>query len=253
MNRSDAEKPFVSIVIPVFNSEATLTPLVDELAGLGAQYRIEIILVNDASTDRSEEICAALYEKHRHVVKALSLFPNAGEYPAVMAGLKHAQGDFVVTMDDDGQNPPSEVPPLVEPLLKGECDVTYGAYPRKRQAFWRKLVSKTYNAAACFALKKPRELYLSSFRAMNRPLLDTVLRENYAFPYVDARIFRRTKRIGQVLVRHEPRKAGRSGYTPVKLLRLFISMMLSLREPPHGRAEESFTVRRSWGIGENRA
>jgi glycosyltransferase involved in cell wall biosynthesis len=243
-------RPFVSIVIPVYNSASTLGPLVEQLLEVpGGQYRLEIILINDASPDRSEEVCAALHEKYPSAVKVLSLFPNAGEYPAVLTGLRHSRGDIAVIMDDDGQNPPSEISRLAAPVLTGECDIAYASYPRKGQALWRRLVSAVYNAIACIAMGKPFHLYLASFRVLNRALLDAILQEAGNCPYLDVVVFRKTRRIMQVPVRHEPRVSGKSGYTPAKLALLLADMLVSLPALSWcRRPKPAPVVQKSWGF-----
>ena len=101
----------LSILIPIYNSEKTIGRLVDGLINsLDPLYKLEIVLVNDRSIDRSEEVCISLFEKYKETVKFYSLSKNFGEHSAVMAGLNHVTGDYTVIMDDDFQNPISEVP-----------------------------------------------------------------------------------------------------------------------------------------------
>lgn len=251
---SRVQKPFVSAVIPVFNSEAGLGALVEELIqGMKREYKAEIVLVNDASGDRSEEVCIRLYEKYPHEIKVISLARNAGEYNAVMAGLKYASGDYAVTLDDDGQNPPSQIFVLMEALLSGPYDVVYGTYKQKKHPGWRNAASKLHNAAACIFLQKPPRLYLSSFKAIKRSLLNEVIKDDTSYPLPDALILRAARNIGQVFVDHEPRKSGKSGYSFRKLLLLSLRMLpfQPFRRGEKGRPQ--FVIRKTWGIEKERA
>ncbi len=244
-----AEKPFVSAVIPVFNSEASLGPLVEELIqGMTRAYRTEIILVNDASLDHSEEVCAGLYKKYPNNIKVISLARNAGEYNAVMAGLKHASGDYAVILDDDGQNPPSQIFILMETLMSGPYDVVYGVYKRKMHSGWRNAASMLHNAAACFFLSKPSSIYLSSFKAINRFLIDEICKDDTPDPFPDALILKASKRIGQVPVDHEVRKTGKSGYSFKKLFLLSLRMLPKRGGSCSASSLKQFVIRKTWGV-----
>jgi undecaprenyl-phosphate 4-deoxy-4-formamido-L-arabinose transferase len=213
----------VSVVVPVFNSEATLAPLVERLRGALAQrYDLEIVLVNDGSVDRSGEVCRELASRHRFV-RFVDLSRNFGEHNAVMAGLRYASGDCAVIIDDDFQNPPEEVAALVEKLAQG-YDVVYSRYETKQHSPFRNLGSFVNNAAATVLLKKDRDLYLSSFKAINRFAIDEITRYEGPYPYVDGLLLRVTRNIATQTVRHDPRAHGRSNYTTVRLLRLWLNM-----------------------------
>ncbi|MEX2113059.1 MAG: glycosyltransferase family 2 protein [Pirellulales bacterium] len=213
----------VSIVIPVYRGERTIEPLVRELHDtLAVRYRLEIVLVNDGSPDRSAAVCRALAEELA-CVRFLNLSRNFGEHNAVMAGLNHATGDYVVIMDDDFQNPPSEVPKLVETIRQG-YDVVYSYYAVKRHHPLRNLASRFNDRVAALLLEKPRNLYLSSFKAINRFVVDELVKYDGPYPYIDGLVLRVTRNYGRVLVDHEERRDGRSGYTLRKLLALYLNM-----------------------------
>ena len=221
-------RPNVSIVIPVYNAQETIGPLVDELvARLDISYRLEIVLINDCSADRSEDACIALFEKHPEVVRFFSLAKNVGEHNAVMAGLNQCSGDFVVIMDDDFQNPISEVMKLLNFGLEHDYDVVYTWYERKRHALWRNLGSWFNDQVANAMLKKPRGLYLSSFKLLNRFLVNEIIRYDLPFSYIDGLILRTTEKIGRLQVEHGAREIGRSGYTLRKLIRLWMNMFVN--------------------------
>ena len=213
----------VSVVVPVFNSEATLAALVERLvASLATRYELEIVLVNDGSSDASGEVCRELAARHRFV-RFVDLSRNFGEHNAVMAGLRYASGDCAVIIDDDFQNPPEEVAALVEELALG-YDVVFSRYETKRHGPFRNFGSFVNNAAATVLLKKDWDLYLSSFKAINRFLIDEITRYEGPYPYVDGLILRVTRNIGTRTVRHDERSQGRSNYTTARLLRLWLNM-----------------------------
>jgi undecaprenyl-phosphate 4-deoxy-4-formamido-L-arabinose transferase len=213
----------LSIVIPVYRGERTIGPLVCELHDtLADRYELEIILVNDGSPDRSAEACREL--ANRIVcVKFVNLSRNYGEHNAVMAGLNHATGQYVVIMDDDFQNPPSEVPKLVETIRQG-YDVVYSRYAVKRHHPLRNLASRVNDRVAAVLLDKPRDLYLSSFKALSRFVVDEVVKYDGPYPYIDGLVLRVTRNYAQVLVSHDERRDGHSGYTLQKLLALYFNM-----------------------------
>lgn len=218
--------PALSIVIPVYNSEKTIDrlcqTLIDELA---PRWHLQIVLVDDGSADNSARECIRLHQQHRGIVDCVLLARNFGEHNAVMAGLHRVRGRCCVIMDDDFQNPPSEVEALLTEISKG-YDVVYVRYASKQHNWWRNLGSRLHNRMATYALKKPANLYLSSFKAMSAFVVREAIRYTGPDPYLDAIILRTTRRIGTVAVKHEARKEGASGYTTAKLLSLWSNMMV---------------------------
>lgn len=219
--------PGLSLVIPVYNAERTIASLCQTLISLYANaYRLEIILINDGSRDNSHSLCLELHRAHPDIVTYLRLSRNFGEHSAVMAGLNHVNGDYCVIMDDDFQNPPEEVSRLIVELDKG-YDVVYSSYPLKKDSIFRNFGSRLNNRMANYVLHKPEDLYLSSFKAMNRFLVDEVVKYTGPDPYLDAIILRTTANIGTVSIRHDKRRFGRSGYTLKKLVSLWGNMVVS--------------------------
>jgi glycosyltransferase involved in cell wall biosynthesis len=213
----------VSIVIPVFRGERTVRPLVESLLhGLAAHWRLEIVLVNDGSPDDSAAVCREL-ARRSPVIKFVNLSRNFGEHNAVMAGLNHATGDYVVLMDDDFQNPPGEVPKLLAEIEKG-YDVVFARYAVKRHHPLRNFGSRFNDWAALALLDKPRGLYLSSFKVLSRFVVDELVKYDGPYPYIDGLVLRLTRNYSQVLVQHDPRREGRSGYTFRKLVSLYLNM-----------------------------
>jgi len=217
--------PELSIIIPVYNSEKTISPLVEKILDeAGKICALEIILVNDRSGDNSEAVCISLYEKFKPRLKYYSLAKNVGEHNAVMAGLNQMNGDFAIIMDDDFQNPVSELIKLYEFVLINDVDVVYTFYEKKQHSFFRNLGSSFNNRVANIMLKKPKDLYLSSFKLINRYLVEEIIKYDLPFPYIDGLILRTTSRIGKIQVIHEKRSEGHSNYTLTKLVNLWMNM-----------------------------
>jgi glycosyltransferase involved in cell wall biosynthesis len=215
----------LSIVIPVYRGAASIGPLVDLLVdALHDRYALEIVLVNDCSPDNSEEICIGLFRKYPRVVKFYSLAKNVGEHNAVMAGLNKSTGDWVVIMDDDFQNPVSEVVKLVSFASNHSYDVVYTKYENKKHSLLRNLGSRLNDKVANVMLKKPKNLYLSSFKAINRFLVGEMVKYTLPHIYLDGLILRTTSNIGKCTVEHRERAQGRSGYTLRKLFSLWLNM-----------------------------
>jgi glycosyltransferase involved in cell wall biosynthesis len=228
----DESSPHLSIVIPLFNAALTLPALYQELATLEIGGGFELILVNDGSRDETEEIARRLTRESRISITFLSLSRNFGEHNAVMAGLRASRGHYVVTMDDDLQNPPSEVLKLLSAAESERHDVVYAIYQRKEHAWWRNLGSRLTNLIADYVVEKPRKLYLSSFRCMTRLVADEVAKSRIPYPYIDGLIFQVTQNAGVVRVRHMEREQGQSGYTLRKLVRLWMSMLVNFSVLP---------------------
>jgi undecaprenyl-phosphate 4-deoxy-4-formamido-L-arabinose transferase len=215
----------LSVLIPVYNSEKSIERLVEGLIkNLESYFRLEIILVNDNSVDRSENICIALFKKYKERVKFYSLSKNVGEHGAVMAGLNKVTGDYTVIMDDDFQNPVSEVVKLVNTALENDYDIVYSYYEKKRHNFFRNLGSRFNDSVANLMLKKPKDLYLSSFKVLNKFLVKEIIKYKAPFPYIDGIILQVTDNIGKVKVEHSSREEGHSGYTFKKLIALWLNM-----------------------------
>ena len=222
----------IGIVIPVYNGALTIGNLVDKLIALLPYKNKKIILVNDGSTDNSHEVCLKKAEQYPDIITYLSLSKNFGEHNAVMAGLNYADTDYVVIMDDDFQNPPDEVEKLINTTIDGGYDVTYSYYEEKKHTFFRNFGSKFNDIVATFLLDKPPNLYLSSFKCMNRFMVNEVIKYKGPFPYIDGLILRVTRNIGKVMVRHEERQINRSNYTLRKLIHLWLNMFVNFSVIP---------------------
>jgi undecaprenyl-phosphate 4-deoxy-4-formamido-L-arabinose transferase len=229
---ADPSRPALSIVVPVYNGAATVGTLVEAVETLDVPGGLEIVLVVDGSPDNSLEVCRALLAKAKVPITLVNLARNFGEHNAVMAGLHHARGAHVINMDDDLQNPPSELLKILEHAQRTGADVVYTYYAAKEHESWRNLGSRFTNWVADILLDKPRGLYLSSFRCMSAFLVEQVLKYDGPFAYIDGLILQSTQSIERIQVVHLPRAEGRSNYTFRRLVRLWMNMFLNFSVMP---------------------
>lgn len=214
----------VSFVIPCYRSEQTIGKVVEEINRTMAvmeQYRHEIILVNDASPDATFRVIQELCERQKNVC-GVNLARNFGQHAALMAGFGYAKGDIVVCLDDDGQTPADEVGKLLAEVEAG-TDVVYARYAHKQHSGFRNLGSKINELMTRVMLGKPKELYISSYFAAKRFVVEEILRYENPFPYVIGLVLRATKNITNVDVEHRERMSGTSGYTLGKLFGLWFN------------------------------
>jgi glycosyltransferase involved in cell wall biosynthesis len=219
-------------VIPVYNGSQTIGLVVDRIHTVFASMQFDVILVNDGSEDDSEVVCAELGKKLPHIVTFVQLSRNFGEHNAVLAGLSHARGRYIAVLDDDGQNPPEDVVPMLEELKSRNYDVIYGHYVKKKHSWFRNSGSWFNDRIATFILDKPKDLYLSSFKVMTRFVVDEIIRYRGPFPYIDGLIYRTTRKIGQIPVQHRANTSGGSRYSFRKLVRLWLNMFLNFSIAP---------------------
>lgn len=214
----------LTIVVPVYRGAATIGTLVAALSALAPAGGLEIVLVNDGSPDNSGDVCRELAAKATVPLTYIEHARNYGEHNAVMTGLRHARGAYVITMDDDLQNPPEEVIKLYDHARLGGWDVVYTRYAEKKHEGWRNLGSRFANAVADQLLDKPKGLYLSSFRCMSALVVREITRYRGPYPYVDGLIMQVTQRIASIEVLHLARAEGRSNYTLRRLVLLWLNL-----------------------------
>jgi polyisoprenyl-phosphate glycosyltransferase len=214
----------LSVVVPVYNSEALVAPLLARLsAALSAlTTRFEIILVDDGSPDGSWAAIEAVREAYGERLVAVQLMRNYGQHNALMCGLNLARGEYVVTMDDDLQNPPEEIARLLACIRAGNLDLVYGSADQRKHAPWRNV-----GAAAVWQFYRTvfrSTVMPSTFRVMRQQLVRSVLFYDLNFTYLDGLLAWCTSRIGSVQVEHHARAHGRSGYSMRKLLLLTLNL-----------------------------
>jgi dolichol-phosphate mannosyltransferase/undecaprenyl-phosphate 4-deoxy-4-formamido-L-arabinose transferase len=210
--------PVYSVVIPVYRSATTLRELHARLGAVLASLArpFEIVYVEDSGPDDSWEALRALAGEDPRVT-AIQLMRNSGQANATLCGLAHARGQFVLTLDDDLQHPPEEIPRLIAALAP-DVDVVMGAPREKRHHWARRFGSAFIHRLNCYLLGKDPSLQFTSFRLMRRPVVDGLIALRTLSPALGPMLTAVTRRIINATVEHHPRKAGRSGYTLSRLL-----------------------------------
>ena len=219
--------PALSFVIPLYNSAATIASLVHDIETLQVEGGHEVILVNDGSADATTAVCRDLVRTARVPITLVEHARNFGEHNAVLTGWRHAQGSYIVNLDDDGQNPPGEAVRLWQHASREGLDVVFGHYEVKQHSPWRNAGSWFTNRMTDWALDKPPGFYLSSFRCVSAFVTRQVVSYAGPYPYIDGLLLQVTQRIGSITVRHDVRRAGESGYTLRRLIRLWLSAWLN--------------------------
>lgn len=223
-----APGPLYSIVVPVFNSEQivgrTIERVIETFTEAGLAF--ELILVNDGSSDGSWEVISQVARSTPHVV-AINLLKNYGQHHALLAGFRASRGAYVITLDDDLQNPPTEALKLIDTAHAGAHDVVFGRFERKQAAGYRRLGSKMISLINRRVFNQPSTLAVSNFRLLRRDVVDRICNDNHAFPYITGQALIYSNRPGNVPVRHEPRPVGKSTYSLLRIARLVLTILFS--------------------------
>ncbi len=214
----------VSFVIPCYASEKTIGSVIrevnDAMKQLG-KYQWEFVLINDCSPDATFNEISKLSEQYDNII-GINLARNFGQHAALMAGFNEVSGDIVVCMDDDGQTPGNEVGKLLKKIEEG-FDVVYARYANKKHSGFRNFGSMLNSKMTEYLLDKPQELFVSSYFAVQRFVVDEMIKYEHAFPYVIGLVLRSTKNITNVDVTHRDRTEGTSGYSLKKLIGLWMN------------------------------
>jgi glycosyltransferase involved in cell wall biosynthesis len=228
----DRQRFRYSVVIPVYNSEKIVGTTIDRVVAVFTEAGLdhEVILVNDGSTDDSWEVIA---EKAREIpsVVALDLLKNYGQHHANLAGLRESTGDYVITLDDDLQNPPDQALLLIDEAMTGK-DLVFGVFERKQAAGYRRLGSRLIGMINRRIFNQPADLQVSNFRILRRDVVDRICASNTAHPYLTGQALIYSRKRGNVTVRHDPRPVGKSNYSTVKILRLVMTILFSYSSFP---------------------
>ena len=222
----------VSIVVPVYQSATCLPELARRVSeDVGAHYAsYELILVNDSSPDESWQVIEKLAREFGFV-RGINLRRNVGQDNAIMAGLHRASGDIVIIMDDDLQHDPSDIPRLASQILQGS-DVVYAHFVRKHQALWKNLGSWFNGRVAELVLEKPKDIYMSPYKAIRAEVVREIIKYDGPYSYVDGLIFTITTNISQIAATHHPRFAGASNYNLWRSIRVWLKLATSFSVIP---------------------
>jgi len=190
---------------------------------VGAHFdSYELILVNDGSLDESWEVIVQLTREHDFVT-GVNLRKNVGQDNAIMAGLNVASGEVIVIMDDDLQHDPWDISALHHRLQEG-FDVVYARFERKRQALWKNVGSWFNDRVAVVVLGKPKDIYMSAYKAIRREVVDEIIKYGGPYPYVDGLIFSVTSNITEVPATHHRRFAGEGNYNLLKSIGVWLKL-----------------------------
>ncbi len=222
----------ISVVVPVYNSEQTLEPLVSRLRAVLSDCadNFEIILVNDGSKDSSWQVIVKLVEANSFV-SGVNMMRNYGQHNALLAGIRMARFGITVTIDDDLQHPPEEIPKLLEKLNEG-FDVVYGTARAERHGLWRNLASQITKVAMSSVMNVKVACKVSAFRVFRSCIRESFADYRGANPSIDVLLDWGASRFGSVAVSHLSREKGASNYTFAKLVTHAINMITGFSTLP---------------------
>lgn len=226
------DKPAFSVVIPVYNSQESLRELHRRL---GETFRLmgktcEIIFVNDGSHDGSLDVLHELKKNDPRVI-VIDLMRNFGQQNALLCGFSYCQGDYVITIDDDLQNPPEEIPKLFQKLQEG-YDAVFASYRRKKDKIYKNLGSLLVRKLTQKIFDLKNNLRFSSFRIIRKAIVDEIIQVRTPFPYISGMLLSVTRKIVNVQVEHNKRQFGHSNYTFGKLVRLAFNLLINYSTYP---------------------
>jgi glycosyltransferase involved in cell wall biosynthesis len=204
-----------SIVVPCYNSGPWIDELVDRIDQVMAPVPggYELILVNDASSDAETWTAIARNARERLQVRAIDLMFNVGQFRALICGFEASVGEFVITMDDDLQNPPEEIPKLIRAMdSRPDMEAVIAAYESKAHSWMRNLGTRLIASIYARGFGKPKGLQTTSFRILRRKLVNTICEHHTVKPVIGALILQSTSRLMNTPVEHHPRRQGKSGY-----------------------------------------
>ena len=211
-----------SVVVPVYNSEHTLEDLYSRLKNVfenELHEDFELILVDDSSKDSSFRIMQKLRSQDKRV-RIIQMAKNFGQHPALLCGFSYVRGEFVITMDDDLQHPPEELPKMIRTLNeRPDVDVILARYEGRKHNFIRRLGTRISVWATSRMLGKDPELEITSFRLMRRFIVDAIVKNSIHLPQIGNLLVQTSNRIINVSVRHDSRAFGKSGYSFRRLVR----------------------------------
>ena len=249
MSFNDTIKPSISVVIPVYNSELTLPRLVERLlpvlSGLARDY--ELVLVNDGSRDQSWSVIQRLAVEHQWI-RGINLMRNYGQHNAILCGIRAARFNILVTMDDDLQHPPEELPKLLAKLEEG-LDVVYGTPEEEQHGLLRDVASMITKIALQSAMGTETARGVSAWRVFSTQLRDAFAGYHSPFVSIDVLLTWGTTKFGSVRVRYDPRTIGKSNYSFRKLVRHAMNMMTGFSVLPLQLASIIGFVFTLFGIG----
>ena len=220
-----SENKMLSFVIPCYRSEKTVMTVVDEIEDTVVkrpEFDYEIILVNDGSPDNVWSVIEKRAKEDEHVI-GINLAKNFGQHCALMAGYNQTIGDYVLSLDDDGQTPANAMFDLIDKLEEG-FDIVFASYPETHQNAFRRWGSDFAKKMSDFMFDvKGEERKGSSYFVMKRFVVDEIVRYKHSYPYIAGLILRTTRNIETVPIEHRDRIQGKSGYNLRSLISLWLN------------------------------
>lgn len=222
-----------SVVIPVYNSEPIVATTVQRTQSFFESNKLpyEIILVNDGSSDNSWQVIEKIARDSEHVV-AINLLHNYGQHSANLCGFKYSTGDYVITMDDDLQNPPEEIAHLIAQAKHGNHDLVIGQFREKKHVLYRRVGTVLIRAINQRIFGSPKDLVLTNFRIIRRDVVDRICNYRTSYPYVPGLALMFSNNRANVLVEHQERSAGKSNYNLLKILKLVSTILFNYSSYP---------------------
>ena len=225
----------ISIVVPVYNSSSIIENLTKDIVSITKDLsnvdKVQLILVNDCSTDDSWKKISILSEKYKESVIGVNLMRNYGQHNAIMAGLKLANGEYILLMDDDYQHPPKEIPKIFAKIKEG-YDVCYTSYKNNTYSRLKIFGSWINKKISNILIDKPKDIYLSSFKIITKKVLKEIIKYDGPFVYIDGLIFDITKNVTSIDIDHSERKTGSSNYNIFKLISLWLRVLTNFSIVP---------------------
>jgi glycosyltransferase involved in cell wall biosynthesis len=230
--RAEAQQYKYSAIIPVYNSQAIVGDTIDQTVAFFEEHnlRYEVVLVIDGSPDDSWQVVAEKARTNPNVV-AIDLLRNYGQHTAVYCGLQHATGDYAITLDDDLQNPPSEIAHLIDKALEG-YDLVFGQFYSKQHAGYRRAGSKIIAQVNRRIFHYERDLILTNFRIIHRNVVKRMIAYRTNYPYIPGLALMFSSRRANVMVEHRPRPVGTSNYNLLRILRLVMRILFNYSAYP---------------------
>ena len=215
----------ISFVIPCYGSEETIEFVIEEIiktVELNKEYDYEIVTINDASPDNVITVLKKIAQNNRRV-KVIDLAKNFGKHSAVMAGFSIVSGDYIVSLDDDGQCPMDRLWDLLEPVINGSADFAMADYPQKKQSRFKNFGSSVNAFMSRVLINKPKNLHFTNFKAMRRYIVDEILKYENPYPYLEGLALRTTRSIVTIPMEERERLAGVGHFTFRKSLSLWMN------------------------------
>ena len=224
----------LSVIIPVYNSSSIILKLVskisEEILKIKRISTYQIVLINDCSEDSSWSEISKICNQEKFIV-GINLMKNYGQHNAIMAGINIAEGDYVITMDDDFQHSPTEISNILDRMEEG-YDVCYTNYKNNKYNAFKIFSSQLNNKISNFLINKPKNIYLSSFKCFTKKICEEIKKYDGPFVYIDGLIFDITKNVSSVDVEHLERMTGNSNYNIFKLISLWLRVLTNFSIVP---------------------